>query len=153
MSITPQSDNDKYARGINILSYMKYQEVEKWSDTTVGRRGLEYNEFKEMKSNAIFSLIEKRFPGFTGMIDSYYTSTPLTYRDYTATIMGSIYGISHDSNNFIHSHISTKTKIPNLFFAGQSVSLHGVLGVTISSIMTCGNIVGFEQLITKIKNC
>jgi len=153
MSITPQSDNEKYARGINVLSYMKYRDVEKWSDTAVGRRGEEYRDYKEMKARAVISLIEKRFPGFTGMIDSYYSSTPLTYRDYTATVGGSIYGISHDSENFINSHISTKTKIPNLFFAGQSVSLHGVLGVAVSSIMTCGNIVGLDSLVTKIRNC
>lgn len=151
-SITPQSDNEKYARGINVLSYMKYRDVEKWSDTAVGRRGEEYRDYKEMKARAVISLIEKRFPGFSGMIDSYYTSTPLTYRDYTATVDGSIYGISHDSENFIRSHISTKTKIPNLFFAGQSVSLHGVLGVAVSSIMTCGNIVGLDSLVTKIRN-
>ena len=153
MSITPQSDNEKYAAGINVLCCMKYRDVEKWSNTTVEKRGAEYKDFKEMKARAVISLIEKRFPGFSGMIDSYYTSTPLTYRDYTATVDGSIYGISHDSENFIRSHISTKTKIPNLFFAGQSVSLHGVLGVAVSSIMACGNIIGLDSLVNQIKTC
>lgn len=153
MSVTPQTGNDRYARGVNVLSYMKYRDVEKWKDSTVGRRGEEYNEFKDRRAESLIALIEKRFPGFSSMIDSYYTSTPLTYRDYTATVDGSMYGISHDSENFIHSHISTKTKIPNLFFAGQSVSLHGVLGVAISSVIACGNLVGLEQLVTKIRNC
>lgn len=132
---------------------MKYDDVAKWSGTTVEKRGNEYKDFKEMKARAVISLIDKRFPGFSGMIESYYTSTPLTYRDYTATIDGSIYGISHDSENFIRSHITTKTKIPNLFFAGQSVSLHGVLGVAVSSIITCGNLIGLDSLVNQIKNC
>jgi len=153
MSITPQSADEKYARGINVLSYMKFNDVGRWSDTTVGRRGEEYRNFKEMKAHAVISLIEKRFPGFTGMIDSYYTSTPLTYRDYTATVAGSIYGISRDSGNFVRSHISAKTKIPNLFFAGQNVSLHGVLGVAVSSVITCGNITGLDSLVNQIRNC
>lgn len=153
MSITPQSGDEKFARGVNILCCMKFDDVAKWSNTTVEKRGSEYKDFKEIKARSVISLIEKRFPGFSGMIESYYTSTPLTYRDYTATVDGSIYGISHDSENFIRSHISSKTKIPNLFFAGQSVSLHGVLGVAVSSIMTCGNIIGLDSLVNQIKNC
>ena len=150
LSVASPTDDGKWARGVNVLCYMKYDEVEKWNDTSVGKRGDDYKAFKEKKAQALIKLIEERFPGFSGMIDSYYTSTPLTYRDYTATVRGSMYGIFHDSKDFMRSHLSVKTKIPNLFLAGQNVSLHGVLGVTINSIVACGSILGLDSLMQKI---
>jgi len=35
---------------------------------------------------------------------------------------------------------------------GQNINLHGVLGVTIGSLLTCGEIVGFDYLLKKIKD-
>jgi all-trans-retinol 13,14-reductase len=45
-----------------------------------------------------------------------------------------------------------KTKIPNFYFTGQNTNLHGVLGVTIGSVVTCGEILGLEYLLKKIKD-
>ena len=38
----------------------------------------------------------------------------------------------------------------NLYFTGQSINMHGVLGVTIGAILTCSEIVGKEYLVDKI---
>ena len=40
--------------------------------------------------------LERDFPGLSTAIVGYETSTPLTYRDYTATPQGSLYGIAAD---------------------------------------------------------
>ena len=37
-----------------------------------------------------------------------------------------------------------------MFFTGQNLNLHGILGVTIGAVMTCGEIVGHENLVNKI---
>ena len=109
-------------------------------------------EFKKIKAEKLLDLVEKKFPEIRNEIKSYYTSTPLTYRDYTGTVNGSSYGILKDYNAPFKSIILPKTKIPNLFFTGQNLNLHGILGVTIGSIITCGELVGQEYLIDKVRN-
>ena len=153
MLYTPASSkSDEYAESLVVYSYMKYDEVRKWQDTTVEKRGEEYLEFKQKKAEKLINLVEKRWPGLKNKIDSYYTSTPLTYRDYTATCEGSIYGILRDANNPLQSYISPRTKIPNLFLTGQNISMHGVLGVTIGAILTIAEFLGLGNILKKIKN-
>ena len=74
----------------------------------------------------------------------------MTYRDYTGTIKGSAYGILKDYNNPLKAFIPTKTKIPNLFLTGQNIGLHGILGVTIGSLLTCSEFLGLNYLIRKV---
>jgi len=45
-----------------------------------------------------------------------------------------------------------KTKIPNLILTGQNIIMHGLLGVTIGSIVSCAELLGMEYLLNKIRN-
>ncbi len=84
------------------------------------------------------------------MTKSYYTSSPLTLRDYIGTVEGSMYGYAKDYKNPIKSFVSAKTKVPNLFLTGQNLNLHGVLGVTISAFVTCSEFMDREKLMKEI---
>jgi len=94
--------------------------------------------------------VEKRFPGIKGGIEKYYISTPLTFRDFTGSPEGSGYGILKDCHDPVRSIIVPRTKIPNLYFTGQNLNIHGVLGTTISAIVTCSEFIGFRNLVSKI---
>ncbi|MDD5570439.1 MAG: NAD(P)-binding protein [Bacteroidales bacterium] len=146
------SKSDKFADCIIAMTYMKYDELKKWENTTVECRGEEYKEFKRKKAEIFLNLIEKKFPDIRSKIKNIYTSTPLTYRDYTGTPEGSSYGILKDFNNPYRTLITPKTKIPNLFFTGQNLNIHGILGVTIGAVMTCGELVGLNYIVDKVKN-
>ncbi len=61
-----------------------------------------------------------------------------------------MYGYVKDVSNPLFSFISPRTKIENLFFTGQSLNMHGILGVTISGVVTCSEILGGKYLIDKI---
>ncbi|MFH1321642.1 MAG: NAD(P)-binding protein [Bacteroidota bacterium] len=153
MLYTPAtSRSDVYSDGIIVITYMKYDEMKKWENTTVGKRGDDYIEFKKNKAEKLLDLVERKFPGLRKKIKSYYTSTPLTYRDYTGTKEGSTYGVFRDCNDPLISYIPPRTKIPNLFLTGQNVNLHGVLGVTIGSLLTCSELLGLNYLIRKIND-
>ncbi len=150
--VTPaNTESNKYADTLTILSYMNFADVKKWENTTVGNRGNDYLEFKKQKAERLLNLTEKTFRGTISGIESYYTSTPLTYRDYTGTPDGSVYGILKDSNDPLPTFISPRTKIENLFLTGQNLNMHGVLGVTISSVATCSEILGSSYILDKIK--
>ena len=124
---------------------MPWEQIEKWEDTTVGHRGEEYKELKERKADECIALAERFIPGLRSMIDQRYMTTPLTYRDYTLTPNGSAYGVRKDFNNPMMTLLSAKTPIPNLLLTGQSLTLHGLLGVTMSSLFTVSEVIGREE--------
>ncbi len=153
MLYTPANSNsDKWANGIIIITYMKYDEVKKWEKTYTEQRGEDYLEFKTKKAEKLLDFVEKKFPGLRSKIKCYYTSTPLTYRDYTGTPNGSAYGIIKKYNNPVSTIIKPKTRIENLYFTGQNLNMHGILGVSIGAVLTCAEIVGYNYLIKKIKD-
>lgn len=146
-----------FAEAISIMTYMRFDEVEQWKDThhtTLDEniRDEAYQDFKKQKAEKLLEMVEVKFPGIRNCIEAYYTSTPLSYRDYMGTDDGSMYGIIKDVNEPMKSMISVKTKVPNLFLTGQNINLHGVLGVTECTLLTCGAIIGKEYLLNKIKS-
>ena len=149
---TASSKSETYAESASVLTYMQYDELLKWKDTKTGKRGNDYLEFKKKKSEKLIASVEKQFPGITSCIDAYYSSTPLTWRDYTGTRAGSAFGLLKDFNKPMESVILPRTKIPNLFLTGQNTNMHGILGVTISSVITCSEIVDLKHLIRNIRN-
>ena len=151
--LTPLSGNSgKFTDTATAITYMQYDEVKQWENSSIGNRGIDYEEFKKQKAEELIKQIDLQFPGFKNSISNYYTSTPLSLKDYTGTKNGSMYGIVHDCNNPLKTHIYPKTKIPNLLLSGQNINIHGVLGVTIGSVFTCTEMLGMEYLLEKINN-
>ena len=154
------SDSSKmvdYAESMTILAYMRYDEVKQWENSfnTVANeddRGEEYDAFKKRKAERLLDKVEERFPNLRGHIQNYYTATPLSYRDYIGNGDGSMYGVVKDYRDPLKTFISARTKIPNLYFTGQNLNLHGILGAAMSGLVTCIDLMGNESIITKIKN-
>lgn len=142
--------NEKYSKGALMIAYMNFQDVERWKDTKVGKRGEDYEEFKKRASERMIEVLNKSFPGIKDNIRSYYSSTPLTYLNYTGTKDGSMYGIVRDMNFPTQTLVSQRTKVPNLFMTGQNINSHGILGVTIGSIVTCAEFLGINKIIKEI---
>jgi all-trans-retinol 13,14-reductase len=157
MYYSTSSKNSDYAEGVTLMTYMRYDEVLQWQDTfnTVASendRGKEYLEFKEKKAQLLFDCVEKRFPGFRNSIKAYYTATPLSVRDYIGTDDGSLYGIVKSFKEPMRTFISPRTKIPNLYLTGQNLHMHGVLGVSVSAVLTCSQILDMDYILKKIQD-
>ena len=144
------SDSKEFANCLSIHTYMKFKEVEEWKDLPLRQRGEKYENWKSLKADKLIELVSEKFPELKGNIEAYNVSTPLTLRDYIGTPDGGMYGTILDFNNPMTSYVAPRTKIPNLFFTGQNVSLHGMLGVSLSSLMTCGEFIGTNNLIKKV---
>lgn len=155
--LAPSSKADEYAEGMTILSYMKFEEVKQWENTfnTVldeKERGETYEAFKIRKAEVLLDTVEKKFPGIRDCIQSYYTATPLSYRDYIGNDDGSLYGIVKDYQNPLKTFISPRTKVPNLYFTGQNLNMHGVLGAAMSGLVTCSALLGNDDIVEKVRN-
>ena len=130
------------ARQIDLMTPMPWKLCEPWAATTVGRRGEIYEMLKSHLADECIRLAERVIPGLRGMVEKCHASTPLTYRDYTLTPCGSAYGIRKDYRNPLMTTLSPRTPIPNLLLTGQNLILHGVEGVTMTALMTCGELMG-----------
>jgi phytoene dehydrogenase-like protein len=143
------AENDEtYTSNIDILTPMLWQEVSPWANG----RGTAYSDFKTRKAQECIELVSKRLPELKDNIERIYTSTPLTYRDYTGTYEGSAYGIRKDYNQLFYTLLSPQTQISNLLMTGQNLNLHGVLGVSMTSFFTCAKLVGMENLLKDLEN-
>jgi len=129
-----------YSKTLKIMTKDDISEYNDWFDTKLGRRGKLYEEFKQKKADKIFSLIEKQIPGFKKSVKQYYISTPLTFRDYTSSPEGSAYGILKDFRKISESIIPVGTKFENLYLNGQSINFHGLLGISVTSLSVCSEI-------------
>lgn len=158
MFATTSSRNPGYTENFTTMAYMRYDECEKWAHTkniipnAINYRGDDYEEFKIRKAEKILDVLEERLPGIRSKIHSYTCATPITYRDYIGSRDGTLYGIIKDYKEPYKSFITPRTKISNLFLTGQNINLHGVMGVTVSAVATCSEILGHPYLINKIKN-
>ena len=140
-------EHSSTAVNIDLLSPMSWNEVKKWANYPVGRRGDDYVAYKEAKAEECIRLVEKRLPYLRGAIDKIFTSSPLSYHSYIASAEGCAYGIRKDYNNPMFTVLTPRTPIPNLLQTGQSLNLHGILGVSMTSFFSCAEILGMETII------
>ncbi len=139
-------ENGTCATQIDLLTPMPWKVCEPWADTRVGRRGADYLALKAHYADECITLAETVIPGLREMISQTFTSTPLTYRDYTLTPNGSAYGVRRDCRNLVITMLSPRTPIPNLMLTGQNLMLHGLEGVSMTALLTCQEILGTEYI-------
>jgi all-trans-retinol 13,14-reductase len=152
-----KKSDETHAECINLMTLMRFDEVDKWGGTFrtyphfSDSRGEDYEIWKQNKMTRILDLAEEKIPGLKEGIQAVYASTPLSYRDYLGSPNGSMYGILKDVRNPYASIFSPRTKVSNLFLTGQNLNLHGIAGVTISAVVTAGEIIGHERLMADVR--
>ncbi len=131
---------------VDLLTPMRWEQVEHWSDTEAGHRGKDYVEFKQQKTEQCLDMVSSILPELRVSIDRVFTSTPLTYRHYTLTHQGSAYGIQKDWRSPMTTVLAPRMSVRNMLLTGQNLNLHGVLGVSMTSVLTCAQILGMDTL-------
>ncbi|MBN1864928.1 MAG: NAD(P)/FAD-dependent oxidoreductase [Victivallales bacterium] len=124
----------------NILTAFEpvfWNQVEQWKNSSFPDRPESYIRWKEAKTRAIMSRIFSRFPEYSSTAKLITSSSPLTYRDYLSHDCGAAYGVKQ----LIGQHnLFGQLRIRNLFVAGQSAVLPGVLGTIIASFLVSKDI-------------
>ncbi|GAB3015375.1 NAD(P)/FAD-dependent oxidoreductase [Niabella terrae] len=142
---------------VSVLTLMRYEELAPWAGTynRVGQasdRGSGYAAFKAEKTQILLELIGRRFPELVAQVRHCYSSTPLTNRDYIGDAAGAMYGVQKDYRDPLTTRISPRTRIPNLFLTGQHINLHGILGTSLSAVLSSMMILQDESLVDSIRN-
>lgn len=137
-------DGSKHVRQLDLLTPMAWNLCKPWEATTVGRRGETYELQKERIADDCIRLAERVLPGLGNIVERRYTSTPLTWRDYTLTPCGSAFGVRKDCRQPLLTMLSPRTPLENLLLTGQSLALHGLEGVTKTAFNTLDIIKGMK---------
>lgn len=145
MTCRVPEDGGAHTTQVDLLTPMRWEQCREWEDTRAGRRDGRYRYLKERVADECLELAETVVPGLRS-ISRAYTSTPLTWRDYTLAPEGSAYGVRKDYRDPLGTLLSTRTPVPNLLLTGQSLMLHGLHGVTTTAFLTCAEVLGRETV-------
>ena len=151
--LTPaHTNNDKFSEKLEIVTLMDYSVFDEFIENgiVIDRKG--YNKLKQEKADELLSIAAKYFPDHISAIDKINIATPHTFQRYSDTIKGSSYGMIKDYKKAESVYFNPRTRIPNLFLAGSNINTHGIVGSAITSVLTCGKIVGLNKLINDINN-
>ena len=146
----PEIEQGEYSNKMIITAPMVWDSVKQWEDTTVGRRGKEYEEWKKACAEKLLDRIEEIFPNFRDCIEAVNTGSPLTIRDYYGVKEGAMCGYLKDCNNMTLSRVPVVTKSKNLFLTGQNCGGHGFCGVPLTAVSTAEAIMGRNFVLNKI---
>lgn len=122
-----------YTREVSILMPMYWEEVAPWIGTRPGQRGPAYEEFKARMAQGCLRRAAQVLPNLEAAVESRFSATPLTYLHYTRVPQGSAYGLRKDCDRPLFTVLPSRTPLPNLHLCSQHLSLHGLLGVSVTT--------------------
>jgi all-trans-retinol 13,14-reductase len=125
-----------------VLEATPVEQVRAWRNSATGSRPEGYNNYKERRAQRILERLDTWRPGFSRKIEVVATASALTFRDYLNSPDGSAYGVRQQLGQ-----ISLFGRLPvrNMWAAGQSAVLPGLVGTMMSSFAVCRNLVGPER--------
>lgn len=152
MYMTPPDHNQgEFASRMLVHCVMSYNQVRRWDDTVTGRRGSEYEQWKQQHTRRIMDKLQLVIPNIREAAAHVYSSSPLTIRDFYHTKEGAMFGYRKDAQDLLYSQMTIHTKISNLLLTGQNINLHGICGVPLTAIQTAEAILGNNFLIDAIQ--
>lgn len=137
-------DDPDYAATMTIICPMDYRMAARFE----GHRTDSYRQWKQRMATAAISMVEQAVGKVSYIATE--TASPITIHDYFHAPMGAIYGKHPTVLNPALTTISTNTRLQNLFITGQDVNFHGLVGVSLTAILTAESIVGRNVIVNKI---
>jgi all-trans-retinol 13,14-reductase len=136
---------------IEIVAPAPYQWFEKWRDETWGKRGEDYDAFKEELGTRLMNYLYDKLPELLGKVDYYEVSTPLSTNWFGGYQRGELYGLAHTPKRMKQMWLRPKTTIPGLWLTGQDILTCGVSGAMMAGLLTTTSIVGMRRVSPLLK--
>lgn len=113
--------------------------VAAWRESRHGARPDGYAAYKQEHAGRLAERIVRHLPGYRGRLTLADSASMLTFRDYLHSPDGSAYGIKQLVGQF---NLNGKLPVFNLYAAGQSALLPGLVGAMMSSFLVCRTMLG-----------
>ena len=127
---------------INAFEASFPAQSEKWKDSVTGHRPVDYYEYKQKRTEDITKRIAKVYPEYLDSFEVLDNASVLTCRDYLHSYDGTAYGIKQKIGQY---NLFGKLPVRNMYAAGQSSVLPGLVGAMMSSFLVGRSVVGKER--------
>jgi all-trans-retinol 13,14-reductase len=118
------------------------EHVKRWKDSRSGSRSSSYSEYKQQCIERIKERVITAYPEYKYIFRVVEAASILTFRDYLHSPDGSAYGIKQKIGQF---NLFGKLPLRNVYAAGQSSMLPGLVGAMMSSFIVARSIIGKED--------
>ena len=136
------TNRDKAHCVITAFEPSFYAQVSQWADSSVGRRPAGYNDYKARKVEEIARRTCNLYPQYRQEFCVLDAASVLTFRDYLFSPEGNAYGIKQKMGQF---NLFGKLPLVNIYVAGQSAVLPGIVGAMMSSFIVARSLIGKEK--------
>jgi all-trans-retinol 13,14-reductase len=103
------------------------------------RRSPEYLAWKRRRAKELLERAMERAPDLGSGAELLEAVTPASYRDWTGTFEGAIYGPKRSLRSV---PLTMKTPVRGLYLSGQGLLSPGIIGAASSGILAAGEVVG-----------
>ncbi|MEN8254329.1 MAG: NAD(P)/FAD-dependent oxidoreductase [Verrucomicrobiota bacterium] len=137
-----ETANGERCRALTVLEAACPEDMGEWAGTSLKKRPQDYAEYKARKTARIMERVHARLPELKDHFKVLDSSSPLTFRDYLHSPDGSAYGVKQLAGQF---NLLGRLPLRNLYAAGQSAVLPGVMGAMASAFIVCRMMQDAEQ--------
>jgi all-trans-retinol 13,14-reductase len=130
---------------VEIVAPAPYSDFEQWKGTTWGKRGEDYEAYKEKLSERLLAHLYDKLPQLEGRVDYYELSTPLSTEWFSGYRHGELYGLDHTPERLRQDWLTPQTRIDGLWLTGQDILTCGVTGAMMSGMLTTTALVGMRK--------
>jgi len=132
----------KGRRPVHILEPVFPSEASRWAGSSLGNRPVDYEEYKQRHEREIIDAVGRGLPGLREKMEVVCSASTLTFRDYLNSPDGSAYGVKQKIGQF---NLVGRLPLRNLFAAGQSAVLPGLMGAMMSAFIVGSMVVGMDK--------
>jgi phytoene dehydrogenase-like protein len=139
LSFPSLNDPRAKAHTAEIITLASYDPFARWRDQPWLRRDADYKALKERLSEGLIQFVDRRYPGFAGLVEYRELSTPLTNEFMTGHWLGGIYGLPAVPERFRPENrpwTSARSPLPGLYLTGADTSSLGIVGALMGGVTT-----------------
>ena len=136
---------------IEIVAPAPFEWFEQWQGSTWGKRGEDYDSFKEELGERLMQHLYDKLPQLKGNVDYWEVSTPLSTEWFAGYRRGELYGLDHTSQRLQQRWLGPRTRIPGLWLTGQDVLTCGVSGAMMAGLLTTIAMIGMRKMTPLMK--
>jgi all-trans-retinol 13,14-reductase len=130
---------------IEIVAPAPFEWFRKWQDSSWGKRGKDYEDFKEQLGERLMQHLYDKLPQLQGKVDYFEVSTPLSTDYFCAYQHGELYGLDHDPVRLQQNWLGPRTRFRGLWLTGQDVITCGVTGAMMAGLLTTTAMIGMRR--------
>ncbi|MFH0985044.1 MAG: NAD(P)/FAD-dependent oxidoreductase [Candidatus Omnitrophota bacterium] len=131
----------KSCKLLTAMELASVEQMEEWKSSSVGQRPDSYRAYKQEREEDIVRRILDFYPQYRDRLKILDTASMLTFRDYLHSYDGTAYGVKQKMGQY---NLFGKLPYRNIYVAGQSALLPGLLGAMMSAFIVARSILGKE---------